>query len=98
MTGAHRDLIFGQNLTKIGQIDLWPKVQLWSNWELNLKKLSEFWELYLRFFKRSARRSEGRKKTQEKGQRGEISKIREEEEKRKHRSALRALRKCVTTT
>ena len=39
----------------------------------------------------SARRSNGRKKTQEKGQRGEISQM-TQEEKRKHRSALRALK------
>ena len=45
--------------------------------------------------KGSARRSNGRKKTQEKGQRGKISQMtgeQEEEEKRKHRSALRALK------
>ena len=43
-----------------------------------------------RELKGSARRNDGRKKTQEKGQRGEISQI--GEEKRKHRSALRALK------
>ena len=47
----------------------------------------------LRFFKGSARRSNVRKKTQEKGQRGKISQI--IEEKRKHRSALRALKNCL---
>ena len=46
----------------------------------------------LRFFKGSARRSNGMKKTQEKAQRGEISQTLEEQEKRKHRSALRALK------
>ena len=50
-----------------------------------------------RFFKGSARRCNGRKKTQEKGQRGEISQIRERE-KRKHRSALRALKKYELDT
>ena len=45
--------------------------------------------------KGSARRNDGRKKTQQKGQRGKILKMtgeEEEEEKRKHRSALRALK------
>ena len=48
-------------------------------------------------FKGSARRSNGRKKTQEKGQRGEISQMtQEEEEKRKHKSALRALKNILS--
>ena len=41
----------------------------------------------------SARRGNGRKKTQEKGQRGEISQM--TGEKRKHRSALRALKNII---
>ena len=46
----------------------------------------------LRFFKGSARRSNGKKKTQEKGQRGKISQMTGGGEKRKHRNALRALK------
>ena len=48
----------------------------------------------LRFFKESARRSNGRKiKTQQKGQRGKFSKMTEEQrEKRRHGSALQALK------
>ena len=48
----------------------------------------------LGFFKESARRSNGKKiKTQQKGQRGIFSQTTEEEqERRKHGSALRALR------
>ena len=49
-----------------------------------------------RELKGSARRSNRRKKTQIKGQRGEISQIRERE-KRKHRSALRALKNEMNT-
>ena len=44
-----------------------------------------------KFFKGSTRRSNRRKKTQEEGKRGKISQI-IEQEKRKHRSALRALK------
>ena len=47
-----------------------------------------------RELKGSACRSNGRKKTQEKGKRGKISQI-IEQEKRKHRSALRALKNCL---
>ena len=46
MTGAQRNLIFGQNVAKFGQVDLWPKVQLWLNWENDPKKLLKLKELY----------------------------------------------------
>ena len=56
--------------------------------EKEMRKAPHFF--YSKFFKGSARRSNRRKKTREKGQRGKISQTLGE--KRKHRSALRALK------
>ena len=63
--------------------------------EKEMRNAPHFLYVHLsRELKGSARRSNGRKKTQEKGQRGEISQM-TGEEKRKHRSALRALKNAI---
>ena len=64
--------------------------------EKEMRKAPQFFYVHLsRGLKGSACRINGRKKTQEKGQRRKISQMtqeEEEEEKRKHRSAPRALK------